>query len=199
MSATVSAEQVAQIVSFVAPGFFARAAYSLRFPHNKLDEFTAVVASVVVSLPLVAIANVAARKLGIPLSPTDIKYLCVLIGGSLLIGYVAGWLRNLPSVRRSLSRILPYQPDPSNYARMLLALPSSAVVTVEFTDGRRVSGTPVAGPGVAEDKISDLVLTHPAWLDLRSGQWTEDGTGGAIIIPLSQVHNVTLDRDPTVR
>jgi hypothetical protein len=74
----------------------------------------------------------------------------------------------------------------------MLALPGDAPVTLELTDGRTLSGTPAAGPSLAEDDVEELVLTHPAWL-------TKDGwerAGAAVLVPLSTVKTVTFARDP---
>jgi hypothetical protein len=116
----------------------------------------------------------------------------------MLSGYVVAALRAQRWIRAALARAgLVYQPETSIYAQTMLALPPEGVVTVEFTDGRRLSGTPRVGPGLSGEDVAELYLTNPAWWDPAEARWVEEGAGGGVIVPLERVHTVTLDTDPT--
>src|SRR6266496_2183899 len=182
----LTAEQVAQVVTFLAPGFAARLVYTARFRQREPGEFTILVLSVVASLPLVAVTNAVARRVGIAhTTVTALPYVALLLGVSVLVGYLVALLRGWPMTRNILGRLgLAYQPEESIYAQTMLALPPGAAVTIEFTDGRKLSGTPRIGPGLAGEEIEALCLTHPAWWDPASQRWREDGAGGAVIVPL---------------
>jgi hypothetical protein len=194
-----TAQQVGQVVAFVAPGFFARLSYNARFPSKSPEEFTLIVTAVVVSLPLVAITNALCKPLGISIQNVlTLPYVSLLIGLSVVAGYLAATIRAARGVRLLLSRFgLAYQPEGSVYAQTMLALRPSATVTVELLDGRRLSGTPRIGPGSTEDSVDELYITHPAWWDATARTWTDEGAGGGVIVPLGQVRCVTLDHDPT--
>jgi Family of unknown function (DUF6338) len=195
----LTAEEVGQLVTFIAPGFFARLIYTGRFPRREPQEFALLISSVVFSLPLVALTNAVAPLLGIDdTNVTDLPYVLLLLTLAMLAGYLAATVRGWPRARELLARIgLVYQPESSIYAQTLLALPEDAVVTVEFNDGRKLSGTPRLGPGLATEDIAELYLTHPSWWDPTRAEWVESGAGGGVIVPLENVHSVTLDRDST--
>lgn len=199
MADVLTADQVAQVVSFIAPGFVARIAYAGRFQRREPQQFSLLVSSVVLSLPLVAAATALARWLGVSYTKvTDLGYVLLLFGLSFAVGWSAALLRARRPVRQVLARLgLSYQPEGSIYAQTLLALPPEAVVTVECSDGRKISGTPRIGPGPADGGIAELYLTNPAWWDRARGRWVTEGAGGAVIVPLANVHSVTLDRDAT--
>ena len=198
MAQALTAEQVAQVVTFIAPGFFARVSYTSRFPRREPQQAALLIISVVLSLPLVALTNAVARPLRIdPTKVTSLPYVLLLLGVSMLAGYLTAASRAWRLCRAALAFLgLVYQPEGSLYAQTLLALPPEAVITVEFTDGRKISGTPRIGPGLAGDGIAELYLTHPAWWDPVRAQWAEQDAGGGVIVPLENVHSLTLDRDP---
>lgn len=197
MADIVSAVEVGRIVSYIAPGFVARAAYAARFARPEASQFATLVSSVVLSLPLVALANGLADLVNLDRSVAELGYVALLLSVSVLAGYLYGAARGSAGVRSAMRMLrLAYQPDASIYAQTLLALPPDAPVTVAFKDGRKLSGTPKLGPGRDTDGVTELYLTHPAWWHESSG-WIEKGAGGAVIVPLSEIQTLTLDRDPT--
>jgi hypothetical protein len=197
MADVLTGQQVAQVVSYIAPGFLARTAYLARFPRREPQQFTLLVWAVVISLPLVAVTARLARIIRIdPANVTAVSYVALLLGLSLFAGYIAAMVRGSRLARLTLGRIgLVYQPEQSIYAQTLLGLPPDAVVTISFTDGRKLSGTPRLGPGGTQEDIAELYLTHPAWWNESSNEWVETGAGGGVIAPLRNVHSITLDRD----
>jgi uncharacterized protein DUF6338 len=194
MAVALTADEVGQIVSYIAPGFAARRAYAGRFPHPDPSEMTLLVSSVVLSLPIVALAVTLGPAFGIDeADPTDLAYVTLLLGIAVLGGYAFAAVRALPRTRAALAKIgLAYQPEGSVWAQALLGLPADAVVTVEFTDGRKLSGTPSMGPALAGSEPMQLCLTHPAWWDPHRQSWVAEGAGGAVIVPLDQIHSVTV-------
>jgi len=190
----LTADGVGRIVTFVAPGFIARVGYRARFPSRDRSAAEVLILSVVTSLPFVAFANLVAGE-G---SPTRIGYVTVLLVPAFLVGYLAALVRGANRTRNLLSKIkLSNQPEGSIYAQTLLRLSDEVPVTVEFKDGRKLSGTPRIGPGLAEDGVHELYLTHPAWL--VDGRWVAgpEAVGEGVIVNLGEVHNIALARDPT--
>jgi hypothetical protein len=192
----LTAEQVAQVVSYIAPGFIAWKAYAARVPQPEPSEFALLVRSVVLSLPIVAITNALARALDVDTKRvTTLSYVLLLLVVAAVLGTAVGALRMSARTRSVLGFLrLPYQPESSVYS-YLLRLPPTAVVTVQLKDGSKVSGTPAAGPDVT-GTTGELMLTNPAWWDSNAELWQTEGAGGAVIVALEQIRTVTLDRSP---
>ena len=119
----------------------------------------------------------------------------MLLVGSCALGYLAAWARGTRRAKRWLAGTLDYhiQPEGSIYAQTLKKLPADSPVTIEFKDGRLVSGTPRSGPENKEDGINELYLTHPEARD--NARWLSVGAG--IIVPLDEIANIVLADDPT--
>jgi hypothetical protein len=197
MDAGITAQQVGQVVAYIAPGFFATLAYNFKFPRARADEFTLLVTAVVISLPLVSLADAIAHCAKISTSVTNISYVLLLLGVSIAAGYGLAQLRSVDAVRKLLGILgSPYQPESSIYAQTMLRLPPDAWVTIEFTDGRRLAGTPRSGPGLAHENIEELLITYPQWWDPQKAEWNAESAGKAVIVPINQIHSVTFDRDP---
>jgi len=191
----LTSQEIGRVVQFVAPGFFARLAYEGRFPRAERTSLNTIIWSVAASLPLVALSNQLAGWFGIRIDATSWQYVAVLLTPALLVGYAVAALRSIPRTRKVLGRLgLHHQPDGSLYAMALLSLPRDTVVVLELLDGRMVSGTLRAGPSFAEDDVDELVLTHPAWKS--ESDWSADGAGKAVLIPLREVRSVTFSEDP---
>lgn len=193
----LTSQEVGRVVQFVAPGFFARLAYEARFPRAERSSLNVILWSVAASLPLVAVGNVLADVFGIRRDSTSWGYVTALLVPALLIGYGVAALRSMAWTSKVLGRLgLRHQPDGSLYAMTMLGLSRPAVVVLELHDGRMVSGTPRAGPSYAEDDVDEVVLTHPEWKS--EADWSADGAGKAVLIPLREVKSVTFSEDPFV-
>lgn len=191
----LSADDVGRIVQYVAPGFFARVSYEARFPQPERSALNTTIWSVAASLPLVAIGNGLADALDTTMAATDWQYVAVLLVPAVIAGYTVAWVRGRRIVRTWLRWLgLHHQPDGSLYAQTMLGLSPGTPVTVELADGRKLSGTPRAGPSLAEEAVEEIVLTHPAWLGEHG--WEPEGAGKAVLVPLSQVRTVTYAEDP---
>jgi len=193
----LASQDIGRVVQFVAPGFFARLAYEARFPRAERSSLNVILWSIAASLPLVAVGNALANPLGIRSDTTSWQYVATLLVPALLVGYGMAALRSMAWTRRVLGRLgLHHQPDGSLYALTMLGLARGAVVVLELHDGRMVSGTPRAGPSFAEDDVDEVVLTHPEWKS--EADWSADGAGKAVLIPLREVRSVTFSEDPFV-
>ena len=193
----LASQDIGRVVQFVAPGFFARLAYEARFPRAERSSLNVILWSIAASLPLVAVGNALANPLGIRSDTTSWQYVATLLVPALLVGYGMAALRSMAWTRRVLGRLgLHHQPDGSLYALTMLGLARGAVVVLGLHDGRMVSGTPRAGPSFAEDDVDEVVLTHPEWKS--EADWSADGAGKAVLIPLREVRSVTFSEDPFV-
>lgn len=188
----LDAAQVGEVIAYVAPGFLAQLGYRTRYPAPERSTGQVVVVSVVLSLPLVALANAAISGSH---KPTQVVYVLALTGGSFIVGYVAAIARGWRGVKALLGRFGHLlAPEGSIYAQTLKHMSKAAPVLIEFKDGRRVSGTPCIGPESKDDGINELYLTHPT-AEGEDGQWHDVGAG--LIVPLSELSSIVLSEDPT--
>ncbi|MGO9462976.1 MAG: DUF6338 family protein [Isosphaeraceae bacterium] len=188
----LDATQVGDVVTYVAPGFLAQPGYRSRFPAPERSSGQTLIISVVLSLPLVALADALINGSH---TATRLVYVLALTAGSFVAGYLLASLRGTKPVKAMLAW-LDYRspPEGSIYAQTLKHLPPAAPVIVEMKDGRRVSGTPRNGPEFKGDGINELYLTHP---EARGpdNEWYSVGAG--LIVPLAEVSNIVLSEDPT--
>jgi hypothetical protein len=187
----LDASQVGQVVTYVAPGFLAQLGYQARYPAPERSAGRVLIVSVVLSLPLVAVADLmhGSHK------PTRLLYVLALTAGSFALGYLLACVRGRKWAKWLLAwagyRI---QPEDTIYAQTLKHMSDAATVLVELKDGRRVRGTPRCGPETQDDGINELYLTHPE-AERADSTWYSPGAG--VIVPLGEVSNIVLSEDPT--
>jgi hypothetical protein len=193
-SLVVDADAVAQVVTYVAPGYIAAMGYRLRYPTNNRDAGQTLIVSVVASLPLVALVKALlpgtqhADQLGDVLA---------LLGVALILGYALALVRDTQRARKALARVgYRLNPESTIYAQTLAKLPASsdAEVIIELKDGRQVLGSPAKGPQYEGDGIKELYLTYPR-MRSEAGDW--EPIGAAVIVPLADVGMTVLPEDPT--
>lgn len=189
----LNANAVGEVISYVAPGFLFYRGYRLHYPAPDRPAGEVLIISVVASLPLVALVNLlpGAQK------PTQVLYVALLLALALTVGYLSALARGTPWAKDRLSN-LRYRtvPEGSIYAQTLYHLPKDAPVTVEFKDGRRVSGCARNGPQHKDDGINELYVVYPEAFDEDSDKFVGIG-GEGIIVPLAEVANIVLSKDPT--
>lgn len=187
----LNATEVGEVVTYVAPGFLAQLGYRARFPAPEPDAGRVLIVSVVLSLPLVALANLMPGSH----KPTQLLYVLALTAGAFVLGYVVACARGRDRVKGWLERFEYHiQPEGTIYAQTLRRMSAPGAVVIELKDGRRVWGTPRRGPEHKDDGINELYLTHPEaeWPD---GTWQTVGAG--LIVLLSEVSTIALSEDPT--
>lgn len=189
--AAIDALAVGQIVTYVAPGFFARAGYRAIHPSPDRPAGETVVITVALSLPIVA--AVQALMPGAQ-RPAQLGYAAVLVASALTAGYVVGLVRGTDFGMRRLARLgYRLRPEGTIYAQTLRRMNADASVVVELKDGRRIWGTPSIGPQTKDDGVQELYLTHPR--AEAGAEWKAVGAG--IIVPLAEISTITLSEDPT--
>jgi Family of unknown function (DUF6338) len=190
----LNANAVGDVVTYVAPGFLAYTGFHLRYPRPESSSGHVLVLSVVLSLPLVAAAHAA---LGGAHKPTNLGYVLALLVCSALIGYLVALLRGWGRVQDLLG-LLGYKllPDGSTYSQTLARMSRDGLVQIELKDGRRILGLPRIGPQHQEDGINELYLVKPE-VPNSQGDWEAIPGVAGMLVPLSEVSNITLNEDPT--
>lgn len=188
----LDANAVAQVITFVAPGFLARMGYRARYPGADRSAGEALIIAVVASLPLVAVANAV-----LPGSQkaTQLGYVALLLSLGLLVGYITALVRGTTQVKQALGRLdYRIQPEGTIYAQTLRHMSDEGQVVIELKDGRRIWGCPRSGPQSKDDGIAELYLTYAKAM-AENGEWKPVGAG--IIVPLAEVSTICLDEEPT--
>ena len=188
----LDADAVAQVITYVAPGFIVRMGYRARYPGPDRGAGEVLIIAVVVSLPLVALVT---ELLPGAQRPTQPGYVIVLLLAAAAIGYATALLRGRRRIKRLLAKIgYRLEPEGTIYAQTLRHMSPEGSVLIELKDGRRVWGCPRSGPQSNSDGIRELYLTYPQ----SPG---EDGeycpVGAAMIVPISEISNIVLSEDPT--
>lgn len=196
MSDVVSTTDVGNVLLYLAPGYFAQAAYVARFPQPPRDRFQTLVVSVATSVPLVAVAHGLFKAVGGKnLNATHVVYVLFLLGLSILTGYLVSLLREPNFARGFLAAIgFRYQPERSIYE---LVLRQNDAVTGAFKDGKRLGGVVALGPGQSDDESAgQLYVVYPAWIDPQTNKAESEGAGAGVIVNLSEVETITVAKDP---
>lgn len=184
-------QDVATIVTFIAPGYFALQVYSLM--HAKRDrEFSRLlIESIVYSLPIVALGGIVWRVLfgHLPQS-LEIEYVALLIGIAILTGIVAGLLRMRWPIKH-FARLLRI-PEPnsdllkSELRRIDTSKPNTSAVTVQLKSGATFSGTVDRVTRQTHDgRPMYFSFTNIAWYNEAAHKWDE--REGNIIISRDEI------------
>src|SRR3954464_10735828 len=100
MEAVISVQDIANIITLVAPGYFALKTYSIIYAKPEKDFSQIVLLSAIFSLPIVAAYSLL-FGLHDDVS-SDIRYALGLMAFSVIIGFVCARLRRMKPVRRVL-------------------------------------------------------------------------------------------------
>lgn len=191
-SIVLDANAVGQVVTYVAPGALTLLGYRACYPRPDRPAGEALILSVVLSLPLVALVT---ALLPGDQKATQLGYVTLLLALGWLVGYVAAQLHGRRLVQKVLAKLgYRLQPEGSIYAQTLKHMSPGGEVLVELKDGRRILGCPRNGPQYKDDGINELYLVYPK-AQGENGGWEPIGAG--FIVPLSEVCTITLSEEPT--
>jgi hypothetical protein len=193
----LTATEVANVLTFVAPGFFSLTAYRYEFPRSARERFGALTVCVAISVPLVASAELIRGWIGVERDPLGPAYVTLLLIVSSLAGYGVARLRGWRRARRLLGRLgLRQEPEDSPFLRVVRSLSDpEAQMTVTFKDGSVLAGTPsfwTSDP----DAAREVFLTHTRWFDKEAQAWGVQRNMGGVLVRLDEVWAIELDRDP---
>jgi len=188
----LDATAVAQVITYVAPGYLARLGYRTRYPAPDKPPGEVLIVSVAASLPLVAIAN---SVLAGTHKPTQVGYVAALLAFAFAAGYLLALIRGRPRVKRLLAALdYHLEPDGTIYATLLRPMSQRGSVLIELKDGRKLWGTPRLGPQYKDDGINELYLTYP---EASADGQTWASVGAGLIVPLSEISTIALSEDTT--
>lgn len=194
MDAAVSLQDIANIVSFVAPGYFAMQVYSLVYAKKERDFSKLLIESVIFSLPIVALSNIIWEQIlnCKPVVGISAKYTLLLTIIAVTGGIIATLLRkrwpfkdiallfglgspNGDFVKTQLERIDVNDADNSS-------------VTVSLKNGSIFSGTSDRIDRYSHDGPLYYYFANLAWYNKHSDAWEEQD--GGIIVERSEIEYI---------
>lgn len=198
MSSLVSLQDVANIVTFIAPGYFAAQIYTVIYGKRDRDFSRLVIESAIYSLPIVTLANMTWShffKTQI-ISSLSIKYVLWVMMFSFVIGIAIAFLRMHWPIRRVAEQFGFGSPNEDFVKAQILRLntkdKAKNAVAVKLKSGPIFSGTLLRMSRYAVDGHNYYYFTNLAKFNDKKRTW-EDVVGG-LIIERSEVEYIqTLD------
>lgn len=194
-----SAADVANILIFVVPGFFARLGYTARFPQRPSEPGHQLIVSIALSVPLVALARELADLVGISTTSTSAAFAIELVVIGLVAGYLAASLRAWKRVRELMRSLgMPFPPEATIYEQTLLQLPEDGQVTITLKGDRVVTGYPAIGPTYEEPGTArEIYLSHRRSLTKEAASGLTLGPAWSWTSPRSRRSRSTAIRSPS--
>lgn len=191
----ITLQDAANIVTLVAPGYFAIRTYeAIRSGQEgaiaREKEFSRIlVESVTFSLPIVALLHwlwsIALHKE--PIS-TNTPYAVALLFLSIFLGTVTALVRNQTPVKEVVDKIGIGLHGGDFIRSQFIKLKRNASVTITLKNGEIFSGTPSGGRVYAKDEPREYFFNNIAWYDKQAGVWVN--RPGGIIINLEEVEYI---------
>lgn len=202
MADSVSATDAANLLTFVAPGVAAKAAYDLVYPQPETGQLRGLVTAVVLSLPLVAVIRLLAEEVGIDRDPLDLGFVALLLGASVMAGYAWALVRGTGALKSALGKLgnpgvkgeRISDPDPTVLARVLSKLPDGTGVTIGLNDGRKLYGVTHLWSNPL-DQNQQLYLIHHQWAE-EDGGWGDPATQGGVVLELDHISFLEVSDSP---
>jgi hypothetical protein len=182
MDAVISVQDVANIITLVAPGYFALKTYAIIYAKPEKDFSQTVLLSAIFSLPIVAAYSLA---FGLRDVSTDIRYALGLMMFSIALGFVCARVRRMTPVRRVL-RALRFPAAEEDFLKLQFAkLPKMEGVTVKLKNGEMFFGTPQGASKYRTDVERRYFFNNVAWFVKKTKKW--ELRPGSVIIALDEI------------
>jgi hypothetical protein len=184
---TVTLESVANIVTFVAPGYFAARAYGVLYAKADKELSRVLVESVLFSLPIIGAYDYLYDLVwpgNLP-STTTAKYALPLVIVSILVGFLFAYLRRTAPVRKLATQLNLPGPHEDFVQTQFRKLESNEPVTVTLRDESVFSGTPQGGSVYRNGQPRHYFFNNVAWYNKEKNEWEE--REGSIMLDISDV------------
>jgi hypothetical protein len=187
MESYISLQDVATIVTFIAPGFFAVKTYGAVYTKSDREFSQLLILSIVCSLPIVSAYNYLLRTHATTTS-TRAGYVLGLIAFSIAVGFLTAWIRRIRLVRRVTKLLGLPQPDEDFIKFQFAKLSKNEVVTVKLRSGELFSGTPQGGSSYQDGSSRQYYFNNVAWFSKERSEW--DDAPGSIIISMGDIEYI---------
>jgi hypothetical protein len=183
MDASISLQDVANVITFVVPGYFAIQLYVIRYAKRERDFSKLLVESIMVSLPLVALTNVLWEKVldRAAVDSLNTEYALLLLAVSVVAGGLFAFLRTRQPLRGLAQRLGLGSPEEDFVKEQFARLnPGDAAVTVVLKNGDTFSGTPARASRHSQNGRRYYYFSNLVWFNAKTSEWSER-KGGIII------------------
>ena len=193
MDSPITLQDVANIVSFIAPGYFAMQVYSVVYTKRDRDFSRLFVESIIYSLPILTLANIIwQRVLGEPETTSiNIRYALILFGIAVVAGFLVATLRTRWPFKQLAILCGFGLPDEDFVKTQLLRINVKNsrlnAVTVKLKSGSVFSATVDRLSRYSQDGPKYYSFTNLAWLT-ESGKWDE--RDGNLIIARDEIEYI---------
>lgn len=186
MEHVVTLQDVANIVTFIVPGYFAMQVYSFVYAKRDRDFARLLIESVVYSLPIITIVNalwglVFSQP---PATAVSVGYALLTLAVSLAVGFLVAKLRVWRPVVAVIERLGIGSPHDDFVKAQLLRVQydddTQNAVTVRLKSSSTFSGTPNRMSRYAHGTPSYYYFANLAWFNERTRRWDER-EGGIIV------------------
>jgi uncharacterized membrane protein YbhN (UPF0104 family) len=183
MESFISVQDVANIITLLAPGYFALKAYYLVYDKPEKDFSQLVLLSAVCSLPIVAAYS---WLFGVGnMANTSWRYALGLVGFAVALGLVVAAVRRLRSIRR-LTRLLRLPMPEEDFLKLQFAkVAKTEYIIGKLKSGDLFFGKPQGASRYRGETAQRYIFNEVAWFDKKSGDWEE--RPGSLIIGLDEI------------
>lgn len=200
METIVSLQDVANIVSFIAPGYFAMQVYSLTYAKKDRDFSRLLIESVVYSLPIVTAVNIFWEKIlrQSTVASVEIWYALVLLLAAILSGALVTFLRTQWPIRDIAAKMGLGSPDEDFVKAQFLRIDARNAkknpITVTLKSGAVFSGTADRLSRNDQNGYKYYYFANLAWFNETTGDWDE--REGGIIVERSEIEYIETPKLP---
>ena len=186
MDITVSLDAVANVVTFIAPGYFIIQIYSLIYAKKDREFSRLLIESIVYSLPIVTGANIIWEHIfgQLPVSHLNIGYASLVLIAAVASGATAAYLRTRWPVKNIANALGISAPQEDFVKTQLLRVQkndsSKSAVTVQLKSGAIFSGTAERFSHYHHGSPSYYFFSNLAWFNEKTRKW--DVRSGGVMV-----------------
>lgn len=183
METFISIQDIVNIVTLVAPGYFALKTYSIIYNKPEKEFSQLILLSAIFSLPLVAAYSlIFGIHYGVDAS---LKHSLGVIVFAVVVGFIWARVRRLQLVRR-LTRTLRLPVPEEDFLKLQFAkLSKDEYVIVKLKNGELFFGKPRGASKYYDDRPQRYSFGEVAWFEKQSKQWED--RPGSLIISLEEI------------
>lgn len=194
MDTPISLQDVANIVTLIAPGYFAMQIYEIVNAKRDRDFSRVFVESVIYSLPIVALANIIWEKVlhHKTVASLNTEFAVLLIITAIVSGFVVVFLRNHWPIKK-LAQAWGFDSPSEDFIKaQLLRInvrdPELSGITVKLKNGTTFAGTVDRLSRYSYDGPNYFCFANIAWYDEQTGTWQDQG--GNLLINRDEVEYI---------
>lgn len=194
METIVSLQDVANIVSFIAPGYFAIQVYSLAYAKKDRDFSRLLIESVIYSLPIVTAVNILWEKILRQQTVTSVNiwYALILLLVAVLSGWLVTFLRTRWPIQNIASKLGLGSPEEDFVKAQFLRIDAKNAkknpLTITLKSGAVFSGTADRLSRNDQNGYKYYYFANLAWFNEKTGTWDE--REGGIIVERSEIEYI---------